>query len=87
MNKLYADYYNTVHEGVINDRWRQYSVHSDEEKKRLVEKLNKQLAEGGISGILVPEGFCDYTSPEYANEMKDVYKRQDMHLLLEEMLM
>ena len=33
------------------------------EKKRLVEKLNKQLAEGGISGILVPEGFCDYTSP------------------------
>lgn len=78
LNKLYADYYNTVPEGVINDRWRQYSVHSDEEKKRLVEKLNKQLAEGGISGILVPEGFCDYTSPEYANEMKLQKKKWEL---------
>lgn len=78
LNELYADYYNTVPEGVINDRWRQYMVRSEEEKNKLVEKLDKQLAEGGISGILVPEGFCDYTSPEYADGMQLQKKKWEL---------
>ena len=75
---MFADYYNTVPEGVVNDRWRQYSVSTEEEKQALVDKLNKQLEAGGISGILVPEGFCDYTSPEYADEMKLQKKKWEL---------
>lgn len=78
LNELFADYYNTVPEGVINDRWRQYSVSSEEEKKELVAKLNDQLEKGGIGGILVTDGFCDYTSPEYADEMKLQKKKWEL---------
>ena len=67
LNQLFADYYNTVPDGVINDRWRQYSVSSDEEKQDIIKMLNKQLAEGGISGILVTDKHCDFVSPEYAD--------------------
>ncbi len=78
LNELFADYYNTVPEGVVNDRWRQYSISTEEEKQALVDKLDQQLEAGGISGILVPEGFCDYTSPEYADEMKLQEKKWEL---------
>ena len=78
LDKLFADYYNTVPDGVINDRWRQYSVFSEKEKEELVSKLNNQLEEGGIGGILVTDGFCDYTSPEYAGEMKLQKKKWEL---------
>ena len=78
LNELFAEYYNTVPEGVINDRWRQYSISSEEEKKKLVDKLNDQLEKGGIGGILVTDGFCDYTSPEYADEMKLQKKKWEL---------
>lgn len=78
LNELYADYYNTVPEGVINDRWRQYAVSSEEELNALVKKLDKELEEGGIGGILVTDKHCDYTSPEYAGELKLQKKKWEL---------
>lgn len=68
LDKLFSDYYNAVPEGVVNDRWRQYKVsqeHSGKDIERLVERLNKELEENGITGILKTDGHHDYTTPEY----------------------
>lgn len=81
INKLFADYYNEVPEGVINDRWRQYKAseeHQEEDIKKLEEELNKELEEGGIAGILETKGHCDFNTPEYASSTQLKMKKWEM---------
>lgn len=78
LNELFADYYNTVPEGVVNDRWRQYQVSGEKEIDQLTDRLNKELEQGGINGILVTDKHCDYTTPEYADQMKLQKKKWEL---------
>lgn len=70
LNELLATYYNTVPEGVINDRWKQIRVsdeNSEEEIKEIAEELEKSMVEKGISGLFATDNHIDFVTPEYAS--------------------
>ena len=59
LNALFAEYYNTVEDGVIDDRW----IQRDKGDKTLEEYVEYLKAHGGVMGI--SDRYGDYTSPEY----------------------
>ncbi|MGI6173772.1 MAG: alpha-L-fucosidase [Christensenellales bacterium] len=63
LNELFAYYYNTVEDGVLNDRWNQLKVPRTEEEWAEFDKK----AEEGLHGALANNTtHYDYTTPEYA---------------------
>ena len=67
LNKLIAEYYNSVPEGVVNDRWKQTPsyIEGTPEFDTLKNDLEKALVEEGISGLLDSDTHRDYFCPEY----------------------
>jgi alpha-L-fucosidase len=64
LNKLFADYYNAVPDGVINNRWSQTKLPvsiSDAELKEYIEKNGNPLT----SLVTGATTHCDFTTPEY----------------------
>ena len=68
LNKIFADYYNEVPDGVVNNRWRQIEIPArqdiETEIKRILEEagahsMNENMLEFGV--------HCDYVTPEYIN--------------------
>ncbi len=59
LNALFAEYYNAVEDGLINDRWLQ----RDARGMSLPEYVKYVEAHGGI--MIQQEKYGDYTSPEY----------------------
>ena len=61
LNELFAYYYNTVSDGVINDRWNQIKVPTTEEGwTELLAGMN-----GGPAALTQPKTHHDFTTPEY----------------------
>ncbi|HJW40080.1 MAG TPA: alpha-L-fucosidase, partial [Rhizomicrobium sp.] len=70
--KLFADYYNAVPEGVINDRWlpmtpEREALRDKEARASLDAFLKERMAKASDKGI-IPElpPHCDFRTPEYA---------------------
>lgn len=60
LNALFAEYYNTVPDGLCDDRWGQ----RDAGGLSLAEYTRQEVAKGGDI-IALPSKYGDYTSPEY----------------------
>lgn len=76
--EIFADYYNRVPDGVVNNRWGQYHVSelppeylTPEGKQKLGEELARAFASGVISGSV----HSDFDTPEYATYDKIVAKK------------
>ena len=70
--ELFAQYYNTVDEGVINDRWRQNGMPRNAVTDALVrgagaliEALWSRIPEDRKRLTFAPTTHCDFTTPEY----------------------
>ena len=61
---LFADYLNTVEDGVIDNRWMQVS---EKDRQAYSAEIRQALAEG--KGIPAPSEYGDYVTPEYAKEL------------------
>lgn len=62
LNALFADYYNTVPEGVISERWTQRSLDG-----RTLEEYVSELEKKGEVTRIEGESRGDYTCPEYVD--------------------
>ncbi len=75
LKHLIAHYYNSVQNGVINDRWMQLPVYLQRLMKLpfLKKKINREIAKSFTSGTLPkPQNIhTDYTTPEYRT-LKDI---------------
>ena len=60
LNQLFADYYNAVPEGVVNERWVQRNLNG-----RTLEEYTRELQEKGELTRLDDGIHGDYTCPEY----------------------
>lgn len=70
LNKLFADYYNTVPEGVIDDRWNQTEAPYGMTEEELRKYIDELRAQGREFFSLDPNSHaskfhCDYVTPEY----------------------
>lgn len=75
---IFADYYNHLPEGVVNNRWGQYHVKdlppeylTPEGRQKLEEEITRAFASGVIGGSL----HSDFDTPEYATYDKIVPKK------------
>jgi alpha-L-fucosidase len=70
--QLFADYYNAVPDGVVNDRWLpmtgQRAALRDPEKRRALDTMLKPVLQKARSKGIIPElpPHCDFRTPEYA---------------------
>ena len=72
LNALFAEYYNTVEDGVIDDRWIQRDAGG-----RTLEEYAAYLREhGGVMGI--SDKYGDYVSPEYDTEFRLTKKKCEL---------
>ncbi len=69
-NKLFADYYNEVEDGVINDRWKQYKLEDGEDREKKLDQWVEEVEENrkkfGLEGAMMNDLHHDFTTPEYA---------------------
>ncbi|MGB6114765.1 MAG: alpha-L-fucosidase [Comamonas sp.] len=81
MTETFAYYYNTVEDGVINDRnmpmtWRSWLLRIPFFSRRLDAKLKPRMAKAKSKGMIPAEPpHCDFRTPEYAS-FPDVQKRK-----------
>ncbi len=82
MLKLFADYYNTVADGVMNDRWMPASLRSKLlrfklMRRRIDKRLKARLAKTKRRGGIVPPEppHYDFRTPEYTS-FKDINPRK-----------
>ena len=74
MNRLFADYYDAVPDGVVNDRWVSSSPRSNvlrtrEARDAMDERIKARIAKnpGAFDGIIpAPVPHSDFRTPEYA---------------------
>lgn len=81
LNKIFADYYNEVPDGVINDRWRQYVLDPNKDRQEQINGWVKRLEgelEHGIAALLCVDGHYDYNTPEYTNTTSYKEKKWEM---------
>ena len=75
LNKLFADYYNSVEDGVINDRWKQSRIPNwliNPALKNPINSILSMLVKLSGTGKPVengklPDFHTDFTTPEYAS--------------------
>lgn len=72
MRKLFADYYNTVEDGVLNDRWMPQSMRSRPlrlkfMRRRLDERIRARMKASSRGGGMIPPKppHSDFRTPEY----------------------
>ena len=73
LKELFADYYNLVPEGVVNDRWLQFrAARSRFFRNRLVRGVMSRLLAWGLSRSASPpaRGHLDFRTPEYTSFRK-----------------
>jgi len=69
---LFADYYNTIPDGVVNDRWLPMTTEReslrDPERRRALDAVLKERMKASASRGVVPQlpPHCDFRTPEYA---------------------
>ncbi|HEY1709327.1 MAG TPA: alpha-L-fucosidase [Rhizomicrobium sp.] len=72
MLQLFADYYNAVPDGVVNDRWMpmtpERAVLRDPERRRALDAMLKPRMQKARSKGIIPQlpPHCDFRTPEYA---------------------
>ena len=68
INELFAHYYNTVEDGVINDRWTQTKIPADPVGKLIMKLTLKRIMRKAKKGNFELTRKChfDYKTPEYA---------------------
>jgi alpha-L-fucosidase len=73
LQRLFADYYNAVPDGVVNDRWRAAGPESEalrhpEARRLLDERIKARMArESASKGVIpAPVPHSDFRTPEYA---------------------
>jgi alpha-L-fucosidase len=70
--KLFADYYNTIEEGVVNDRWLPMTAERealrDPERRKALDAFLKERMGKSVSKGVIPQlpPHCDFRTPEYA---------------------
>jgi alpha-L-fucosidase len=73
-NKLFADYYNEVEDGVINDRWKQYRIEEGEDREAKLEQWTEEVLERtareGLEGMMANDLHHDFCTPEYATHFE-----------------
>lgn len=81
-NKLFADYYNEIEDGVINDRWKQYPLKDGEDPEEKLDEWEKEVEAQrkthGIEGMLMNDLHHDFTTPEYAVKFKYREKKWEL---------
>lgn len=74
LNKMFADYYNAVPEGVINDRWKQYHTEPDTDVKAQLDQWAAEAGErmktSGLEGMMQNDIHRDFTTPEYTTKFE-----------------
>lgn len=71
--ELFADYYNEIPEGVVNDRWMTPGISTFVLRKKISRKIFDFFAKGylkinpsAVDGVIFPKvPHCDFRSPEY----------------------
>ena len=69
---LFADYYNTIPDGVVNDRWLPMTVEReslrDPERRRALDAVLKERMKASANRGVIPQlpPHCDFRTPEYA---------------------
>lgn len=75
---IFAEYYNRVPEGVVNNRWGQYHV-SDLPPEYLTDaakqKMGEEIVHAFASGVISGSAFSDFETPEYATYDKIIAKK------------
>jgi alpha-L-fucosidase len=70
--KLFADYYNALEEGVVNDRWLPMTAERaalrDPERRKALDAYLKERMKAQTSKGVIPQlpPHCDFRTPEYA---------------------
>lgn len=81
-NRLFADYYNEVEDGVINDRWKQYKLEDGEDREEKLtqweNEVNEKTKEFGLEGTMMNDLHHDFTTPEYAVKFKYREKKWEL---------
>lgn len=82
LNEIFADYYNTVSEGVINDRWRQYSPEPgkdlDSQLEQWAEEAGVRMKALGLEGMMMTSAHHDYSTPEYTTKFEYREKKWEL---------
>jgi alpha-L-fucosidase len=73
--EIIAHFFNSVPEGVVNDRWVKIpniarKLHKSKILKKLVNKIAQKMATKGVIESRPPKGFANYTTPEYEPRAK-----------------
>jgi alpha-L-fucosidase len=67
VNRLFSDYYNTIEDGIINDRWNQTKIPGNPLGRMImkiaVNRMAKKLQNGAFE--LLPKCHYDFRTPEY----------------------
>jgi alpha-L-fucosidase len=65
LNRIFADYYNAIPEGVVNDRWGQTDISEDVPDEELVMILNNRKKDPFSENMFKTAVHCDFVTPEY----------------------
>lgn len=76
LNQLFADYYDSVPEGVINNRWRQVVLPEGSDEASEIKKMLAQTGSHSMEENMLDFGnHCDYVTPEYI-DVEEIQKKK-----------
>ncbi|CUX38522.1 alpha-L-fucosidase [Clostridium sp. C105KSO13] len=82
LNKMFADYYNTVPEGVINDRWKQFHLNTEKDAEaqldKWVEEAGERMKTLGLEGMMMNDDHHDFSTPEYTTKFEYREKKWEL---------
>ncbi len=76
LNQLFADYYNEVPQGVVNNRWRQFEIPEGVEEEAAIQAALEETGSHSMDENMMDFGnHCDYVTPEYI-EVDEIQKKK-----------